>query len=183
MGGALGTYAKMIRITKYSTMVNGKRYEIEIYKDGLLIVNGEERSVDFHNLSPSVYSILTNHKSYLAIFGEESGAHIDVQLNGRLYSTEVYDERSLLMDQRKGGSQTSSGEVNSPMPGLIVNVPVDTDQVVTEGDTLVVLESMKMQNELKSPLKGIVSSIHCKGGDTVEKGALLVVIKATGETD
>lgn len=173
----------MIRITKYSTIVNGKRYEIEIYKDGLLIVNGEERSVDFHNLSPSVYSILTNHKSYLAIFGEESGSHIDIQLNGRLYSTEVYDERSLLMDQRKGGSQTSSGEVRSPMPGLIVNVPVNTDQIVTEGDTLVVLESMKMQNELKSPMKGIVSSIHCRDGDTVEKDALLVVINASAETD
>ena len=173
MGGTLGTYAKMIRITKYSTIVNGQRFEIEIYKEGLLVVNGEERSVDFHNLSPSVYSILTNHKSYLAIFGEESGAQIDVQLNGRLYTTEVYDERT----------RASSGEVKSPMPGLIVNVPVTTDQSVTEGDTLVILESMKMQNELKSPLNGVVRTIHCESGDTVEKGALLVVINTPDEGD
>lgn len=168
----------MIRITKYSTMVNGQKYEIEIFKDGLLKVNGEERTVDFHNLSPSVYSIITNHRSYLAIIGEESGPKIDIQLNGKLYSTEVFDERSLLMDQRKGASQVASGEVKSPMPGLIVNIPVNIDQEVRSGDTLIVLESMKMQNELKSPSQGVVRALHCQEGDTVEKGALLVVIDA-----
>lgn len=168
----------MMRITKYNTVVNGQSYEIEIYKGGVLYVNGEERSVDLHNLSPSVYSIITNHKSVLAIIGEESGARIDVQLNGRLYTTEVYDERSVLMGQRKGGHRNTSGEVNSPMPGLIVNVPVVIDQEVSIGDTLVVLESMKMQNELKSPINGVVSAVHCASGDSVEKGALLVVINA-----
>ncbi|MCY3935278.1 MAG: acetyl-CoA carboxylase biotin carboxyl carrier protein subunit [Anaerolineaceae bacterium] len=168
----------MIRITKYSTIVNGQTYEIEIFKDGLLKVNGEERSVDFHNLSPSVYSVLTNHRSYLAIIGEESGPMIDIQLNGRLYSTEVYDERSLLMDQRKGVRQAASGEVKSPMPGLIVSIPVNVEQEVHSGDTLIVLESMKMQNELKSPIQGVVRALHCQEGDTVEKGALLVAIDA-----
>ena len=171
----------MTRIAKYNTEVNGQNYEIEIFKDGHLLVNGEERTVDFHNLGPSVYSIITNHKSLLAIIGEESGARIEVQLSGKLYTTEVYDERALLMEQRKGGQRPNSGDVHSPMPGLIVIVPVEIDQEVEEGDTLVVLESMKMQNELKSPIRGTVRTIQCTNGETVEKGALLVVIDAAPE--
>jgi propionyl-CoA carboxylase alpha chain len=75
----------------------------------------------------------------------------------------------------------SSGEVQAPMPGLIVEVTAAIGGEVAKGQTVIILESMKMQNELKSPMRGIVSSIHCTTGETVEKGALLIVIAATPE--
>ena len=173
----------MTRIARYHTEVNGHIYEIEIFKDGHMLINGEERTVDFHSLGPSVYSIITNHKSLLAIIGEESGARIEVLLSGKLYNTEVIDERAMLMEQRKGGRRSTSGEILSPMPGLIVLVSAETGQQVQEGETLVVLESMKMQNELKSPVSGMVSAIHCASGETVEKGALLVQIDTEAIND
>ncbi len=169
------------RIAKYNTMVNQNTYEIEIFKDGHLRVNGEERDVDFHSLGPSVYSIIANHKSHLAIIGEENGPLIEIQLNGKLYAIGVLDERALLMEQRRGRQRPSSGEITSPMPGVIAAVPVSLGQNVDEGDTLIVLESMKMQNELKSPLQGKVNAIRCVAGETVDKGALLVIIDQAGD--
>ena len=88
----------------------------------------------------------------------------------------VLDQRALLMAQRKGGLTAGSGEVNSPMPGLIVDVLVSVGDKVTQGDTVVILESMKMQNELKAPRDGVVQTVNAAAGQSVEKGNLLINI-------
>jgi biotin carboxyl carrier protein len=85
------------------------------------------------------------------------------------------------MAQRKGGLIAGGGEVNSPMPGLIVEVMVNVGDEVIQGQTVVILESMKMQNELKAPRDGTVQSITCKAGQTVDKGNLLVTIACDDE--
>ena len=83
--------------------------------------------------------------------------------------------------QRRGGLSSGSGEINSPMPGLIVAVQVEVGQTVEAGQTIIILESMKMQNELKAPIAGVVETIHCKPTQTVDKRDLLVVIKTVEE--
>ena len=89
----------------------------------------------------------------------------------------------MLMMQRRGAQPTGSGQVHAPMPGLIVEVTTEPGAAVSQGDTLVILESMKMQNELKSPSDGLVSVIHVEAGQAVDKNELLVEIKApTQET-
>ena len=100
---------------------------------------------------------------------------------GHLYEAQVLDERAMMMAQRRGALSTGSGEVHSPMPGLIVKVPVEVDELVEPGQTVIILESMKMQNELKSPIGGMVESVHCAAGQTVDKNALLIVIKGAEE--
>ena len=82
----------------------------------------------------------------------------------------------MLLLQRRGGLSSSSGEVHAPMPGLIVLVTAEIGQTVAQGDTLVILESMKMQNELKSPVDGLVTAIHAEAGQAVDKNSLLVEI-------
>ena len=95
-------------------------------------------------------------------------------IEGRLYETQVLDPRAMMMLNRKGGLKLDSGEVHAPMPGLIVDVLVNVGDEVAEGDTVVVLESMKMQNELKAPRDGKVQTINCEAGQSVEKGNLLI---------
>ena len=99
-------------------------------------------------------------------------------MRGRLFEAQVLDERAMLLMQRRGGLTTSSGEVQAPMPGLIVAVVAEVGGVVAKGDTVIILESMKMQNELKSPIDGIVRAIHAEAGQAVDKNDLLVEIKA-----
>ena len=162
---------------KYVTFVGDKQFEIEIGKDGEVIVNGEQRHVDFLNLGPSLYSLITDSSSLQVVVEGESG-HYDVLVNGHLHETQVLDERALLMAQRRGGLVGGTGEINSPMPGLIVGVLVETGQTVEVGQTVVILESMKMQNELKTPVAGVIEEVACEVGQTVDKNARLVMVKA-----
>lgn len=165
---------------KYTTIINNKQFEVEILKDGNVLVNGRPHEVDFLGLEESLYSIIQNTRSYEIAIEEERGKY-ELQLGGRLYEATVLDQRAMLMAQRKGGLISGSGEIASPMPGLIVEVLVNIGDEVTQGQTVVILESMKMQNELKAPRDGIVQKISCEAGQTVDKGNLLINIEGDEE--
>ncbi len=160
---------------KYVTIIDEQSYEIEIDNDGAILVDGELRDVDFLNLGGSLYSIITENKSLEAVIDDDEGK-IAVMMGGQLFETQVLDERAMLLVQRRGGLKITSGEVNAPMPGLIVMVTVALDQIIEQGDTVVILESMKMQNELKSPVAGVVKAIQVETGQAVDKGDMLVEI-------
>jgi len=68
------------------------------------------------------------------------------------------------------------GVVKAPMPGLVVRVEVSAGQVVEVGESLVVVEAMKMENELRAAHQGVVEAVHVKAGDRVEKGTPLVTL-------
>lgn len=178
MGEPLGEDEPM----KYVTIINNQQYEIEVDKDGGVTVNGEPRHVDFRALDDSLYSIITDNQSLQVVIDEQQGRY-SVMLRGRMFEGQVLDERAMLLLSRKGGFASASGEVRSPMPGLIVSVPISVGQSVTQGQTVVILESMKMQNELKSPIDGVVQSIEVEAGATVDKDALLTVIVAEPAED
>ncbi|MBW4436659.1 MAG: biotin/lipoyl-binding protein [Pleurocapsa minor GSE-CHR-MK-17-07R] len=162
---------------KYVTTLNGKTFEIEINKDGTLLVNGHPRTVDFLALGPELYSIIRENESYEVVI-EEDADGVQVQLRGQLFSGTVLDERAQLMASLRGGPASETGEVSikAPMPGLIVVLPVSEGQEVVQGQTVVILESMKMQNELKAPRAGTVQRISVNEGQSVEQGKLLVTI-------
>lgn len=166
---------------KYVTLINERRFEIEVDNDGRVSVNGEARDVDFLNLGGSLFSLITENKSFEAVIDDDDG-RIDVMMRGRLFEAQVLDERAMLLMQRRGGLTSGSGEVSAPMPGLIVDVTVEIGQAVAQGQTVIILESMKMQNELKSPIDGVARAIHAEAGQAVDKNDLLVEIKApTGQ--
>ena len=167
---------------KYVTIINNEQYEIDIDKQGGILVNGEPRDVDFLNLGGALYSVITQNQSLEVVIDDEDNK-IEVMMNGRLYETQVLDERALLMAQRKGGLGNNSGEVNSPMPGLVVKVTVEIDEVVKQGHTVVILESMKMQNELKAPINGTIKAIHVVAGQSVDKNTFLIEITPPSEEE
>lgn len=162
---------------KYVTIINDKQYEVEIDKDGNVLLNGELRDVDFLALGETLYSVIMNDESKEVVIERDGDVH-NVLMGGRLFEARVLDERALLMAMRKGGLGGGSGEVKAPMPGLIVVVPVEIGQEVEANSTVVILESMKMQNELKTPIAGVVTSINVEQGQTVDKNEVLIVIEA-----
>lgn len=162
---------------KYRTTVNGQTYEIELTEDGQLLVNGEARSVDFQHISDTLYSALIDNKSVEALVEQRDGRY-QVLMSGDQYDVEVLDERQVRLMRSSAGFAVSQGEitVRSPMPGLIVDVRVQEGQAVQKGDSLVILESMKMENDLKSPRAGTVGRIHITKGDTVEQNKVLLTL-------
>ncbi len=162
---------------KYVTTINDTSFEIEILKDGTLTVNGEPREVDFLALGPSLYSVIMDNCSYEVVIEEREGSY-ELLMQGRLYTGDVLDERALLLAQRRSELGVNSGElsIKAPMPGLIVDVPVAEGDAVAKGQTLVILESMKMQNELKAPRDGVVQRISVQAGQSVEQNKLLITL-------
>lgn len=163
---------------KYITTVNGVRFEVEIERDGSLTVNGERREFDFRPFGDSsLYSVITDNISHDLLVEERDGQY-EVLMTGHLFTVDVQDERAQLLATRRAGPQVDSGEISikAPMPGLVVAVPVQEGQDVSAGQTVIVLESMKMQNELKSPRDGVVQRISVAEGQSVEQNKVLVTI-------
>ncbi|MGE5775095.1 MAG: biotin/lipoyl-containing protein [Chloroflexota bacterium] len=161
---------------KYITTVEGKQFLVEIIDEKHVSVDGKIYEVDFESVSGQpVYSLIVDGKSHegYAARGEEDW---QVLLHGRLYPITVEDEREKRLRSAAGGGVAETGEfhLRAPMPGLVVTVPVEEGQAVKKGDVLLILESMKMQNELKSPRDGIVGRIRVKAGETVEQKQTLL---------
>ncbi len=98
---------------------------------------------------------------------------------GEVVEVEVVDERTRHIRRLVGAGKgpAAGGTVKAPMPGLVVRVLVEPGQVVAAGAGLVVLEAMKMENELKAPGAGVVASVAAQPGQAVEKGQVLVTIR------
>jgi biotin carboxyl carrier protein len=165
---------------KYVTTINEKSYIIEINDDKRVIVDGVEYAVDFESVSGQpVYSLLINGRSFEAyVHQSEESADWQVLIRGDLFNALVEDEREKRLRAAAGALINSTDEFNlkAPMPGLIVTVPVAEGQEVQKGQILIVLESMKMQNELKTPRHGKVTRIRVKAGDNVDQNQVLVTV-------
>jgi biotin carboxyl carrier protein len=165
---------------RYATTINGQAYLIEINDDRRVIVDGVEHAIDFTAVSGQpVYSLLLDGHSYEAyVYAADDGSGWQVLLRGDLYEVQVEDEREKRLRAAAGASVAASGEfsLKAPMPGLIVAVPVAEGQAVHKGDILMILESMKMQNELKCPRDGTVTRVRVKPGESVEHNQVLVIV-------
>lgn len=161
---------------RYATTIDDHTYVIEINRDGEVTIDGETCPIDLRAIDEVTYSLLIEHRSHEALV-ELTGDVVDVLLNGRMYSVQVQDERARRLTQASGGG-THSGEVQikSPMPGLIVATPVSEGQTVKKGQTVIVLESMKMENELKAPRDGTVTAVKVVPRQNVEQHQVLVVL-------
>jgi len=163
---------------KYITTVEDEQYLVEIIDEKHVSVDGKIYNVDFESVSGQpVFSLIVDGKSHEA-YVQEGDENWQVLMRGRLYPVKVEDEREKRLRAAAGGGVAETGEfhLKAPMPGLVIAIPVVEGQEVKKGQVLLILESMKMQNELKSPRDGKISRIKVKPGESVEqKQALLSV--------
>lgn len=163
---------------KYFATVNGKEYTIEIDGEDRVLVNGQAHEIDFQQLTETgTLSLLLDNRSLEAIVNSREDAW-EVLLHGDLYTVYIQDERSYRLAQARGTLVEETGEliIRSPMPGVILEVLVEPGEQVAKGDKVIILESMKMENELRSSRDGIVRRVQVTKGDSVEKNQNLVII-------
>jgi biotin carboxyl carrier protein len=163
---------------KYITSIADQTYTIEINEEGHLSIDGRRYEVDFRELPDQpLYSLVLQGQSYEA-YVRPQGGQWEVVLQGRMYEARVEDERELRLRSTFGGQALESQEfqIRAPMPGLIAAVPVREGQEISKGSVVVVLESMKMQNELKTPRAGIILHLRVQAGQTVEMNQVLAVV-------
>jgi biotin carboxyl carrier protein len=182
----------------YIAATNEKTYRVEAGDDQQqreIAIDGANYAIDWRAIAPlaadakgqiavgGVFSLLIDGVSY-EIFarrvikpGEEKDQLYELFLNNQRFEVRVEDEREKLLEGAAGAARVSSeARVRAPMPGLVIGVPFEVGASVERGQTVAVLEAMKMENDLAAPIAGTIKEVKVSKGQTVNQGDVLVVI-------
>ena len=161
---------------RYHVTVDDATFEVEIDAEGVQIDGDRIEVGGPEPVGRNLYSLLLNGESHTVLAERDGSAEWDLQLRGRSYRAEVLDDRTKVMRELSSVGSIAKGPapVRAPMPGLVVKVEVDEGEFVEAGAGLLVVEAMKMENELTAAVAGRVGTIHVVAGQTVEKGEVLM---------
>jgi len=163
----------------FDILVGNKEYSVEIErkeKSFLIKIDGEEFDVDATLFKKELYSLIVSNKSYLSNIKSEENKYI-VDISGESFEIEVFDEATRRMAQKKKEPESGKQVIKAPMPGKIVKILVKEGEEVESGAGMIVVEAMKMENELKSSSKGVVKEIAVEEGVVVNAGDTLIVVE------
>jgi biotin carboxyl carrier protein len=163
-------------VKRFWVTVQGRELEV-CEDDGRFALQGSLDSSAIE-VGPGVFSVLMDGEAFRVVVTQDGGSCI-AQCAGAVGPVTVESERDrLLRDYASSASApVRKAEIHAPMPALVVNVEVRAGDRVTKGTGLVVLEAMKMENELRSPQEGIVKKVFVEKGMKVEKGELLLLLE------
>jgi len=158
--------------------VNDKNQFDLLIKDKLVKINDKEFELDALRMEEGAMHLIIEGKSYRVRIqsSEPESKSYQLNVNGNAYSVALSDEMDLLLS-RMGLADLAIKKVNevkAPMPGLVLKLIANPGDTVAKGDSLLVLEAMKMENVIKSPGEGVVKAIRVTAGDKVEKNAVLI---------
>jgi biotin carboxyl carrier protein len=150
--------------------------------DGVAVeINGRRYDIDVRELARGEYLLQSGANVYKCRVVQRrdsgTGERFEVVLRGRSYTIGLIDPKRLRSGQSSAAHHTGAAEIVSPMPGKIVRVLVEAGANVETGAGIIVVEAMKMQNEMKAPKAGVVLSINAAEGATVNAGDVLAVIE------
>lgn len=140
-------------------------------------IDGQWIDFDFQHVRGSLYSLIIAGRSFSThLENDELG--VELGRGPSWWRVEVEDECAARLKQLARGEAGMAGtvDVKAPMPGLVVRIPVQKGEAVKKGQSLVVIEAMKMENDIKSPADGIVAALHTAERTAVEKNARLLTL-------
>lgn len=166
---------------KYDIELDGTLHRVDLIRDAdgngwRVTLNGKACSADAQWVEPNILSLLIAGKSYRILYDPRSDGTA-MMLDARRIPYSVADPRSLRSRLKVGAAQTGARSITAPMPGRIVRILVQQGDSVEAHQGLLVMEAMKMQNELKSPNAGTVMRILVESNATVQPGQVLLVIE------
>lgn len=160
---------------KFDLQINGMKRSVDFdLSRREVAIDGRKIEADAASISPGVYSILLGGQSF-EVTVEKSGEGWLLRTAGREFQMEIADPRSWRRGRGAIVELEGRQEVSAPMPGKIVRVLATQGQMVEAGQGLLVIEAMKMQNEIRSPKSGTVERLACEG-QTVTAGEILAIV-------
>jgi biotin carboxyl carrier protein len=156
-----------------------KKYKVRVEGNGEFRYNQNEiDSLDSREISSSNYHLIVDNKSFKGEIEKADflNKQYIVRVRNNTYKIDISNELDLLIEEMglSLGQALVVNDIKAPMPGLILDVNIAEGDEVKEGDYLLVLEAMKMENTLTAPRDGVVKAISVKKGQTVEKNQLLI---------
>jgi biotin carboxyl carrier protein len=172
----LTTHARHQQI---DVLLDGQKYTLDWQQIATLAIDNQG-----HSHPGGRYSLLIGAKSYEVYVHciqqpeENESQCYEIQLAGQSFEVVVEDERiRLLTGISRAGAGHDTARIQAPMPGLVVNTLVKPGDTVEAGQTVAVLEAMKMENDLPSPLTGHIKELRVQKGQTVDQGQILVIVE------
>jgi biotin carboxyl carrier protein len=165
----------------YNVTIDGTTFRLDVDLDheaGIwrCLLDGREVEIDAVPAQPDVLSLLIDGKAY-QIRRERIGSDLQIWVGDQSYSAEVSDSRSLRNRKARADSGNGPRPLVAPMPGKVVRFLVSENSAVEAGQGVVVVEAMKMQNEIKSPKKGTVLKLAVAEGAAVNAGDVLAIVE------
>lgn len=163
----------------YEVSIAGQTHKVELLRAGqgwLCKLDGRELPLDVTSVQNGALSILVEGKSY-EVRQENSATETNIVVGRERFGAVVRDPRSLRSRRSSGAAEAGIKKVVAPMPGKVVRILAAEGTAVEAGQGVVVIEAMKMQNEMKSPKKGMVKKINAAEGAAVEAGQVLAEIE------
>lgn len=164
----------------YDIIVDGKTHRVELTRGEKLWsckIDGQEMEVDAALTARDVLSILIGGKAYEIKRERSLQGELHMVIGSARYAVDVQDPRSLKTRRAVGGAESGPQKIKAAMPGKIVRVLVGEKDEVKAGQGVIVMEAMKMQNEMKSPKDGRVQKILAAEGSAVNAGDTLAIIE------
>lgn len=159
--------------------IEGERLTVEVRREGARVVaevGGRGYELEAREAEPGVYLLTHDGRVYECRLREAEGA-TEVRVGRSVYELTLSDPKRLRGARAAAGLDSGRSQIVAPMPGKIVRVLVEQGQAVEAGDGVIVVEAMKMQNELKSPRAGAIVELRASTGATVNAGDVLAVIE------
>lgn len=156
------------------------KLDVEVVRDGRTVtarVDGREYILDASEPEKGVFLLKHDNAVYEAMVSRAADGAFDVQLKGRGHEIRIIDPKRLRGSGSSVGHDSGLAEIKTAMPGKVVRILKAEGDTVEKGEGVIVVEAMKMQNEMKSPKDGVISRITFAEGDTVAAGDVLVVIE------
>lgn len=163
----------------YDVTIDGKDFRVELERAETgwqCRLNGHNVEIDAVLARRDVLSVLIDGKAY-EIKREHTATNTHLWVGSVCYLAELRDPRSLRGRKGAGADDRGPKKILAPMPGKVVRMLVDQGQPVEAGQSILVVEAMKMQNEIKSPKKGTVQKIVAVEGANVNAGDVLAVVE------
>lgn len=162
--------------------IAGREHSVEIKREAsnvVAVIDGRRYEIEASELGRSCYLLKSGASVYECRVDESRAVResVEVHVGTQAFNITLFDPKRLRGSARAGLHGDGSAEIVAPMPGKVVRVLAEKGAHVEAGDGIIVVEAMKMQNEMKSPRAGTVTAINAQAGATVNAGDVLAVIE------
>ena len=164
----------------YVVTYNDNSSVAKILDDEFILIDDIKKNYSLTELENNKYLLKIDNKIYEATLLSNSNGTLELFLDHKTYKISVLtslQEKALKLIQESEGSKSHQTNVKSPMPGLVLKMNKNVGDKVLKGETVLVLEAMKMENDIKSPVDGQITELNIKPGLAIEKNILLFSIK------
>lgn len=167
-------------MSEYIVTIENKKKEIKILNSDHVLVDEQKKNYELIKIDESNFLLKVDDRFFETRIQKIDTESYEISVNQNNFRVSIrtaLQEKAfkLISDSQSGHSHITT--VKSPMPGLVLKIIKSEGATIAKGDSIIILEAMKMENEIKSPLSGILKSISVREGMAVEKNSILFIIE------